>query len=222
MKGDRRSRGPHRRQRPLYERKGSLYDLATALPERPVREAVIAMLAPAPGDRVLEVGCGPGRLAVGLAQAVGPRGRVDAVDRSPQMLRRAARRAARAGLGARVRFCLAEPPPLPYSAGEFDDVVMVFLLETLPAEDAELLPDECRRVLSSCGRLCAAAVSEHGGFGPAVVLYQRLHAAFPQFIDCRPICLRERFARSGFQTVQQRIMRLFGLGVEIVLARPAD
>ncbi|WP_369052923.1 class I SAM-dependent methyltransferase [Kineococcus terrestris] len=59
------------------------------------RLAGIAALAPAPGERVLLLGCGTGLDLPLLAPAVGPAGRVVAVDASPAMLRRAARRVAR-------------------------------------------------------------------------------------------------------------------------------
>jgi SAM-dependent methyltransferase len=51
----------------------------------------------APGERVLDLGCGPGTTAVALAAAVGPEGEVVALDVSPLMVEAAARRAASAG-----------------------------------------------------------------------------------------------------------------------------
>jgi SAM-dependent methyltransferase len=59
-----------------------------------------------PGERILEVGCGCGATTLELAEAVGPGGRVVAVDVSQPMLDRARERAARAGLGDRVAFRL--------------------------------------------------------------------------------------------------------------------
>jgi SAM-dependent methyltransferase len=51
-----------------------------------------------PGMTVVDVGCGPGRLTIPIAQAVGPKGQVTALDLQPAMLRRAQERAAAAQL----------------------------------------------------------------------------------------------------------------------------
>lgn len=65
-----------------------------------------------PGDTVADVGCGPGYFTAALARLVGERGRVLAVDLQPEMLERAGRRAAMAGLRDRVLLHLARPDGL--------------------------------------------------------------------------------------------------------------
>ena len=50
------------------------------------RRIVLRALAPEPGERVLDIGSGPGLMAVELAAAVGPDGRVDGIDVSDSML----------------------------------------------------------------------------------------------------------------------------------------
>ncbi len=54
---------------------------------------------PAPGERVLDVGCGAGASTLATAEAVGPDGAVLGIDISPALLARAAERVAEAGLG---------------------------------------------------------------------------------------------------------------------------
>jgi SAM-dependent methyltransferase len=97
------------------------------------------------GGRVLEVGCGTGRLALALAE----RGaRVWAVDPSEEMLA-----AARAHAGPKVRFKRAEAERLPFKAGWFDRGVLrlvVHLVER-PRAFAEL-----SRVLGPGGRIALA------------------------------------------------------------------
>lgn len=69
-----------------------------------------------PGGNLLEVGSGPGRLAVRLAREA-PSMTLTGVDISGAMVERAARRAARAGLSERVRFEVGDVAALPLSDG---------------------------------------------------------------------------------------------------------
>ena len=65
-----------------------------AVPARAASDRLVwaaAVVDPAPGERVLEVGCGHGVLVSLLAERIGT-GQVVAVDRSPTMIAAAARR----------------------------------------------------------------------------------------------------------------------------------
>ncbi|MCS4505135.1 methyltransferase domain-containing protein [Arhodomonas aquaeolei] len=62
------------------------------------RAALVDGLALAPGDTVVDLGCGTGRNLPRLARAVGPAGRIIGVDVSAGMLERARRRADALGL----------------------------------------------------------------------------------------------------------------------------
>ena len=73
------------------------------------------------GQRVLDVGCGPGTITLDLAEAVGPSGRVLGVENVEGPLAQARRHAAARGDG-RTRFELADVMALPYAAGSFDVV----------------------------------------------------------------------------------------------------
>lgn len=59
---------------------------------------LLARLAPAPGEHILEIGCGTGATTLPLAAAVGPGGRVVAVDISEPMLSEARPKVAASGL----------------------------------------------------------------------------------------------------------------------------
>ena len=74
----------------------------------PVTEALLAFAAPRPGERVLDVGCGCGAPTLEFARAVGPSGRVAALDISGPMLAEGEARAAAAGI-ANVEWRHADP-----------------------------------------------------------------------------------------------------------------
>ncbi|ATQ43723.1 class I SAM-dependent methyltransferase [Caulobacter mirabilis] len=59
----------------------------------PLGELAMDALAPQPGDRVIDIGCGSGQTTLALAQRVGDGGRVEGVDISVPMLEIARRRA---------------------------------------------------------------------------------------------------------------------------------
>ena len=80
-----------------------------------------------PSEKVLEIGSGPGRLAVRLARQA-PGITLTGVDISEAMVERAARRAAGAGLSKRVRFEVGDVGALPLSDEEFDRVVSTLSL----------------------------------------------------------------------------------------------
>jgi ubiquinone/menaquinone biosynthesis C-methylase UbiE len=62
-------------------------------------DQLVTMLAPAPGDKILDVACGTGAVTLAAAQAVAPDGRVMAVDRSEAMLARLEAKLAKFGIG---------------------------------------------------------------------------------------------------------------------------
>ena len=63
------------------------------------REQVLALLSPQPGERILDVGSGPGFLVASMADAVGNRGAVHGLDPSTPDERRGARAGRVAALG---------------------------------------------------------------------------------------------------------------------------
>jgi SAM-dependent methyltransferase len=74
----------------------------------PVSEALLALAAARPGERVLDVGCGCGASTLDIARAVGPSGRVAAFDISGPMLAEGQKRAEGGGI-ANVDWQEADP-----------------------------------------------------------------------------------------------------------------
>jgi ubiquinone/menaquinone biosynthesis C-methylase UbiE len=115
------------------------------------REGQRALLAPAriaPGQRVLDLGAGPGFFALALADMVGPAGSVDGVDINARFVADAN---GRAQGRANVRFHQVGDHRLPFADDQFDRVICKNVLEYVPDLDATLT--ECRRVLKPGGRI---------------------------------------------------------------------
>ena len=75
-----------------------------------------------PGQRVLDVGCGPGVDTIALAELLGASGSVEGVDADPTMVAAAEHRASAAGLHDRVHHRVADALALPFAAQTFDAV----------------------------------------------------------------------------------------------------
>lgn len=108
-----------------------------------VREA----LAGAPGERILDVGCGPGFYCAELLADVTPSGAVVGVDGSAPMLALAARRLAG---HANVELLEADAVALPVADGSFDAVLSVQVQEYVPDVAAAL--GELHRAVRAGGR----------------------------------------------------------------------
>ena len=74
----------------------SYYDLLAAFMtlgrERELRDRLASLADVAPGESVLDVGCGTGSLALAAKRRVGPTGIVTGIDASPEMIERARRK----------------------------------------------------------------------------------------------------------------------------------
>lgn len=101
------------------------------------------------GARVLDLGCGPGYVWRANAGRVPDGWKCLLADLSPGMLA-----AARAHLGARFRYAVADAMALPFASGAFDAVVAHHMLYHVP-DRARAIP-ELARVLRPGGTLYAA------------------------------------------------------------------
>jgi ubiquinone/menaquinone biosynthesis C-methylase UbiE len=112
------------------------------------RALVHAALAAEKGERVLDIGCGPGFYVAEILDVVGPAGFVAGVDPSADMLAVAARRVQD---HPNVAFHQGDAVALPVPDTSFDRALSVQVLEYV--EDVPAALAEMRRVLRPGGRL---------------------------------------------------------------------
>jgi SAM-dependent methyltransferase len=136
-------------------------DLLARVPERSA-ESFAGVANPfshgplAPGEDVLDVGCGAGLDSLVAAQMVGPDGSVTGLDMTPEMLAKARASAEELGLGD-VRFVEGEAERLPFEDASFDVVISNGVIDLVP--DKEAVFSELHRVLRPGGRLQIADVT---------------------------------------------------------------
>lgn len=131
-----------------------------------LNKALAAASGARTGDRVLDVGCGPGRFAQALADTVGPHGQVVGVDPSPPMIDYANRHATRQG-NCRFELTAAQSLNLPDAA--FDVVTSTFVMHHIPSEGRVAALGHMFRVLRPGGRLLIADLYPTGRLIPAVI-----------------------------------------------------
>lgn len=117
---------------------------------------VVSLLDVQPGDRVLEIGIGPGLAVAELSRRVGGSGHVYGIDHSAVMLRQASRRNAAALQGGRVSLILGSVEELPPTLdGSFDAMLTVNSFGFWREPEERLI--DLRRRLTPGGRIAIAS-----------------------------------------------------------------
>src|SRR5712691_5841626 len=100
--------------------------------EQTYRDNTLNLVRPKSGESVLDVGCGTGTLAIAAKRRVGPSGRVCGIDASPEMIRRARKKADKAAVEVTFENVFVQKLPFPDAA--FDVVLSVTMLHHLSRE----------------------------------------------------------------------------------------
>jgi ubiquinone/menaquinone biosynthesis C-methylase UbiE len=116
-----------------------------------IDRALLDVLNPAPGERLLEAGCGSGLLCRHIAERVAPDGHVTGVDVSSGMVAAARQFATRIGLEEQLTFEVGQAEALAYPDGVFDAALAARLL--LHVAEPERVVAELRRVVRPGGRV---------------------------------------------------------------------
>ncbi|MGC0155521.1 class I SAM-dependent methyltransferase [Chromobacterium vaccinii] len=183
----------------------SLYDPLIALTgrERHVKETLLTIARLQPGHSVLDVGCGTGTLAVMAARKV-PAIALHGLDGDAEILRRAALKAAEAGVGLRLSHAMSDR--MPYEGKLFDRVLSSLFFHHLRMDSKRATLREMLRVLKPGGELVI------GDLGKPQNALMRVLSLTTQFLD------GFETTRGNVQGALPRLMREVGFA-EVAVAR---
>ena len=128
----------------------SLEDRARMPSYRAMFRTLIDVIAPRPGEAILEIGCGAGSLVRLLAQRLGAANPITAADVNPFLLREAAQLAEADGLAGSIQFRQGNAEALPFEDNSYDCVYSVTVFEEC---DAGRAITEAMRVVRPGGRV---------------------------------------------------------------------
>ncbi len=133
-----------------------------------------------PGQTVLDFGCGPGTISLGLAQAIEP-GHLHGVDMEETQIG-LARSAAESGGHGNVTFQVGNVNELPFADGTFDVAHCHAVLMHIPDTAAALA--EVRRVLKPGGTIaCREAIVASSFLEPGSAEIDRAWAVFTELLS---------------------------------------
>ncbi len=157
-----------------------------------------------PGMRVLDLGCGPGTISLGLAKAVEP-GEMQGIDMEESQIE-IARGAATAGGHRNAVFRTGDVTRLPYEDASFDAAHCHALLMHVP--DTEAVLAEVQRVLKPGGLISAREMIGSSSFSePAFEVLADAWVTFSKLLEANgshPEMGKElprRFLEAGFSVV---------------------
>jgi ubiquinone/menaquinone biosynthesis C-methylase UbiE len=128
----------------------TLEDRARAPTYQSMFRTLIDLMAPQPGEAILDVGCGAGSLDRLLARRLGDSNAITAIDTNPFLLSEAAALAKAEGLGGLIRFASGNAEALPFADESFNCIFSVTVLEEC---DADRALAEMVRVAKPAGRV---------------------------------------------------------------------
>jgi ubiquinone/menaquinone biosynthesis C-methylase UbiE len=150
----------------------------SALVDNPIRQSAVPRLLDRvgirPGERVLELGPGPGAFTVEAARRTGPQGRLIAVDIQPRMIAHVETRARQAGL-TNVETHVASAHSLPLPATSVDRAFLITVLGEIPDPNRALA--ELHRVLAPDGVLSVGEAFPDPDYPFASETIRRVEAA---------------------------------------------
>lgn len=206
--------------RAVYDRIGRVQDWQ-AFYEDASTERLVANAALGADQTIFEFGCGTGRLAAHLLEALPASVHYLGVDISPVMINLATSRLA--AWADRAKAVLVDGSlPLPADEGFADRVLSTFVFDLLDADYARAVLDDLRRILAYDGLLCLVSLTH--GDRPLERAVSRSWAGVwryaPQLVGgCRPITVSGLLGDDWRIEHRSRVHR-WGLVTEVTIATP--
>ena len=203
----------------VYSRLSPLYGFWEQFAEGRARRFALHLAGVRPGERILEVGIGPGTALEQLARR-NSTGLTVGLDLTPDMLQKTRGRFLRNSL-ASPRLCQSDARFLPFADSSFDLVFSAYLLDLLSLADIETTLREMRRVLRPSGRLVLLHLTLGNRWFNR--LWGLLYGLVPMLLGgCRPIRLAAQSGESGLLVLQNQRVVQCGIPSEVILARRQD
>lgn len=165
----------------------------------PIGEALLTAVGPAPGEHLLDVGCGRGAVLFPAADAVGESGLVVGIDLAPGMV---SRTRAAAAHRPQITVSVGDAGAPDFPAGSFDVVTASLVLFFLPDVAGAL--SAYRRLLRPGGRLAISSFAAHDPvYRQALTILERYAPGAPPQFQPPPVfnsaeSLREAVMAAGF------------------------
>jgi ubiquinone/menaquinone biosynthesis C-methylase UbiE len=198
----------------IYNFIGKSYDWFGSFDAR-AKERGLELLNAQPGDRVLEIGIGTGKLHPQINSAVQPGGISVGIDISETMVR-----ISHACNQSPV--CQADARNTPFVNDYFDHVFMSYVLDLLPVVEIPVVMASVLRVLKPAGNIVIVALTE-GVDLPSRVLVATWKAAYAispvVCAGCRPLQLSSMVEKAGFRNVGREVVVQIAMPSEIILAQ---
>ncbi len=200
----------------IYDRLAPLYDFWSFLTETVPEQQALGVAELKPGESVLEVALGTGRLFLEILQTRGLKRSVG-VDLSTRMLGRALHRVL--SLHPDPGLCRADARQLPFPSRTFDVVLCCYMLDLLAEEDIRGVLGEFHRILKPDGRASLLVMAEQARVFNAIWMWGYRHA--PVLVGgCRPVALAPLLEAGGWRLDLHEHLTQSGFRSELFLARP--
>ena len=172
------------------------------------RNDFINAFEPQPGQRVLDVGSGPGFLSTAISDCVGQTGSVCGIDISKPLLDIAH---SQIKDRANIEFLLGDATKLPFPSDDFDVVVSTQVLEYVPGVDSALT--EFHRVLKTGGTVALLDTDWDSivWHSPDRTRMNRILKAWEQHAadPFLPRTIAKKLNRAGFEVQAQKIIPIY-------------